>query len=55
MDTMKIYYDGEFVGVSEFDRNEVIDSLITIKNKFKLGRIQSAHEKEKGVLYITSK
>ena len=54
----QIMYNGEMVGFDYFDKNEVIEELIRIKKKFKLGPIEKMHLDEtigNGVIFIESK
>ena len=39
---VQINYDGNCVGYDYFNENEVLEELVRIKNKFGLGRIESA-------------
>ena len=39
---VQINYDGNMVGYDYFNENEVLEELVRIKNKFNLGRIESA-------------
>lgn len=52
---VKVYYDGVFKGVSAFDFNEVLDSLIFVKRMLGLGKIERAYSEDKRNLYIFSK
>ena len=52
----EIRYDNEYVGRDYFDKDEVINEIIRIKNKFNLGRIEKAHiDDTVAVLFIESK
>ena len=51
-----IKYDGEFVGRDFFDKSEVLEELIRIKRKFRLGSIERMHIDETvGTIFIESK
>lgn len=52
---VNVFYDNNFVGVCYIDKNEVIDSLITVKRLLGLGHIQTAKCTDDKNLYITSK
>ena len=54
----QIMYDEKLVGFDDFDKNEVLEELIRIKRKFKLGPIERMHLDEtigNGVIFIESK
>ena len=51
-----IKYDGETVGFDYFDKNEVLEELVRIKRKFKLGPIERMNIDETvGTIFIESK
>ena len=52
---VKVYYDGVFKGVSSFDFDEVLDSLIFVKKLLNLGTVERAYSVDHRDLYIFSK